>query len=258
MLRKLMKHELRATGRVIVPIILVLLCAALGARFSLTSFLDSKNNVLIVLGSLLAVAYSIAIAGLFIACLVLMAVRFYRNMMGDEGYLMFTLPVNVHQHIWSKLLTATIWVVLSGMAVILSASILVVGYAIDLGPMLREIKDVIVNILNMEELKLLVFALVSGLLTIMTGFMLMYAAMSIGCSFANNKLLCSFAAFFGLQFGGSFISGLLPSTETVAQFFHLSSSTETLIWIGIVHTGIRFGIFYLITTWFLRNRLNLE
>lgn len=38
-----------------------------------------------------------------------MVVRFRNNLMTDEGYLMFTLPVSVHQLLWSKLLVSMLW-----------------------------------------------------------------------------------------------------------------------------------------------------
>lgn len=258
MLRKLMKHELRATGRIMLPGMLILLCATLGARVSLMSFLDSRNNVLILLGSLLGLAYTMIIFGLFIVCMVLMVVRFYKNMMGDEGYLMFTLPANIHQHIWSKLLTSTIWMVLCGIAVILSAGILVVGYAFDFQAAFGEIKDMLLTVLQMDEIKLMMLTVLSSILGIMVGFMAVYASISIGCSFSNNKLLWSFLVFFGFQFVGSFIFGLLPSMDAVTYFFHLQGSVELLMWMSVAKQVVSFVVLYLITVFFLQKKLNLE
>ena len=39
--------------------------------------------------------------------------RFYKNMLGREGYLMFTLPVSVSKLIWSKLIVVMVWIILS-------------------------------------------------------------------------------------------------------------------------------------------------
>ena len=36
-------------------------------------------------------------------------VRYYRNLYGDEGYLMNTLPVTPAQHVWAKLICAFLW-----------------------------------------------------------------------------------------------------------------------------------------------------
>ena len=61
--------------------------------------------------------------------LVLMVYRFYKNLMTDEGYLMFTLPVSRSQLIWSKLMVALAWGVLSAVLAALAwmAEISVVG-----------------------------------------------------------------------------------------------------------------------------------
>ena len=42
-----------------------------------------------------------------------MVYRFYKNLMTDEGYLMFTLPVSRSQLIWSKLIVSMAWGILS-------------------------------------------------------------------------------------------------------------------------------------------------
>ena len=39
----------------------------------------------------------------------LLVERFYHNLLGNEGYLMFALPVSTSEHIIAKILTALIW-----------------------------------------------------------------------------------------------------------------------------------------------------
>ena len=53
MLRKLMKHEFRATGRVLLPLFGILLLAALAARFSVGFLLETDSWFLNLVGSLL-------------------------------------------------------------------------------------------------------------------------------------------------------------------------------------------------------------
>lgn len=61
MLRKLLKHEFRATARIMVPVYLVLLVTALGANFSTRGILETPYAVLNILGSLLVMAFVVAI-----------------------------------------------------------------------------------------------------------------------------------------------------------------------------------------------------
>ena len=120
MLTKLLKHEFRATARIMGPLYLVLLAVALGFNFS-ARLMDSGNFVLNMLAALVILAYVVAIIGVFVVAFILMLQRFYKNLLGDEGYIMFTLPASVHQHVWSKLIVSAVWFIATGVVVILSA-----------------------------------------------------------------------------------------------------------------------------------------
>ena len=50
-----------------------------------------------------------------VLCFVSTVQRFYKNLLGREGYLMHTLPVTETQLILSKLLTSMVWVLCSGL-----------------------------------------------------------------------------------------------------------------------------------------------
>lgn len=102
MLRKLLKHEFRATARIMVPVYLVLLVTALGANFSTRGILKTPYAVLNILGSLLVMAFVVAIMAVCVVSFLLMIQRFYKNLLRDEGYLMLTLPASVHQQVWSS------------------------------------------------------------------------------------------------------------------------------------------------------------
>ena len=95
MLTKLLKYEFRATARVMLPLYLILLATALGANLSTRGMGD--------LGTLLVLAFALAILAVFIMSVVIMAQRFRQNLLGDEGYLMNTLPVQSWQLVLSKL-----------------------------------------------------------------------------------------------------------------------------------------------------------
>src|SRR5699024_4932362 len=108
MLIKLMKHEFRATARIMGPLYLILLAVALGFNFS-ARLMDSSSFVLNMMAALIVMAYVIAVIAVFVVAFILMLQRFYKNLLGDEGYLMFTLPVSIHQHVWSKLIVSAVW-----------------------------------------------------------------------------------------------------------------------------------------------------
>ena len=120
MLRKLLKHEFRATARIMVPVYLVLLVTALGANFSTRGILETPYAVLNILGSLLVMAFVVAIMAVCVVSFLLMIQRFYKNLLRDEGYLMLTLPASIHQQVWSKLIVSSVWFIITGVVVMLS------------------------------------------------------------------------------------------------------------------------------------------
>ena len=111
MLAKLIKHEFKATARIFLPIlgtVLVLTGAAaltvkLGGILVLPGGTGWGGPVLGLASGLLCLLTFIAMMAMMTAAVVVTIQRFYKNLLGDEGYLMFTLPVTPAQHITAKL-----------------------------------------------------------------------------------------------------------------------------------------------------------
>lgn len=93
MLGKLIKHEFRATGRLMAPLFGAMLLLAVFVRVS--DLILSAADVPVffeALNSLLLIVYVLAILSVTVFSTVLMIKRFHQNFLTDEGYLMFTLP----------------------------------------------------------------------------------------------------------------------------------------------------------------------
>lgn len=130
MLSKLLRHEFRATGRIMLPVYALLLVSCGGCTlFGRLLGRYPESTVLSVVQTVFATLFGVTTFGMLLLTLVLMVYRFYKNLMTDEGYLMFTLPVSRSQLIWSKLLVALVWSVLSTVLAALAwmAEISVVG-----------------------------------------------------------------------------------------------------------------------------------
>ena len=265
MLRKLMKHEFRATGRVMGPLFGLLLIAALAARFSVGVLLESDARFLNLLGGLFVTAFAIAIAGVCVMSLVLMINRFRTNLLGDEGYIMFTLPASVHQQIWSKLIVSAVWFIAAGLAVAAASFILVAqqGFWEEIRRGFAEIFRHLTAYYAFNgtafllELLALIFV---GCCVLCLEF---YAAMAIGHSFANHKVLCSVLSFLGLQFVMQLLSGgILVGTNYDLLTVSLPSdgvlAMHSVMLTVIASTAVFGAVYYVITTMFLKKRLNLE
>ena len=265
MLRKLMKHEFRATGRVMGPLFGLLLIAAIAARFSVGVLLESDARFLNLLGGLFVTAFAIAIVGVCVMSLVLMINRFRTNLLGDEGYIMFTLPASVHQQIWSKLIVSAVWFIATGLAVVAAGFILVAqqGFWEEIRRGFAEIFRHLTAYYAFNgtaflfELLALIFV---GCCVLCLEF---YAAMAIGHSFAAHKVLYSVLSFLGLQFVMQLLSGgILVGTNYDFLVVALPSdgvlAMHSVMLTMIVSTAVFGAVYYVITTMFLKKRLNLE
>ena len=265
MLRKLMKHEFRATGRVMGPLFGLLLIAAIAARFSVGVLLESSARFLNLLGGLFTTAFVIAIVGVCVMSLVLMINRFRTNLLGDEGYIMFTLPASVHQQIWSKLIVSAVWFIAAGLAVAAASFILVAqqGFWEEIRRGFAEIFRHLTAYYAFNgtafllELLALIFV---GCCVLCLEF---YAAMAIGHSFATHKVLYSVLSFLGLQFVMQLLSGgILVGTNYDLLTVSLPSdgvlAMHSVMLTVIASTAVFGAVYYVITTMFLKKRLNLE
>ena len=275
MMRKLLKHEFRATARIMLPMYLVLLVTAVGSNLSGRGMLNDSHGLMNILAVLIVMAFGFAIAGAFVLAFVLMIQRFYKNLLQDEGYVMLTLPVSIHHHIWSKLIVSAVWFAATILAVILAA--MVVSY--DVG-FLKEFIDWFVNVIQGFRLLKISEALNGTVLLVelaaecflaMAAFSLQfYAALAAGHSRANHKMLWSTVLFFvfqfAIQFGGSALFLFLDRVHAFHYIFPRGLVVDVR-YPATIHAGmlmvigltVAYGaIFDAVTTFFLKRHLNLE
>lgn len=109
MLTKLLKYEFKATARVMVPLYALAAFLACVAQMTLWEFAVESGNAPHGVSLLFLVAAAAAMGAAIAVTVVLMIQRFRSNLLGNEGHVMLTLPVSVHQHILSKLIVAVLW-----------------------------------------------------------------------------------------------------------------------------------------------------
>ena len=274
MLRKLLKHEFRATGRIMLPLFLIVLGTAVGANLSVRVLMETSNKVLNILGGLLIAAFAVAIFGVCIMSMVVMVRRFYKNLLQDEGYVMMTLPVSVHQHIWSKLIVSAVWFALTlivvGLACLIMAADVEVIHQIaeGFGELLGELYRHLTAYYAINGTALAVEFLVMCFVGCCAMCLQFYASLAIGHSFSSHKMAWSVLWFFVTMFATQFLGGsgivlldeswlhnlLLGWTDNISGMAAMHLSMVCLI-LGEVLYG---AIFYFLTTYFLKRRLDLE
>lgn len=122
---KLLKYEWKACARTCLPLYGAIILVALINRLL---YSDAVSDLLFGIPAVvMSMLYAVIFAAVFVTTAVILVQRFYKSLLGDEGYLMFTLPVSVTQHIFSKAIIAIVMCFLSCVAAFLSVCLLTHG-----------------------------------------------------------------------------------------------------------------------------------
>lgn len=267
MLSKLLKYEFRATGRIMLPVYALLLVTAGGTSVT-GSLMDRypESTVLFIFQTLFMTLFTFTTFGVLLLTLVLMVYRFYKNLMTDEGYLMFTLPVSRSQLIWSKLIVSMVWGILSAVlaALMWTMELSVVGGENLFAGIFRGLRSLV------ESLSGNVTGCIVGLVVLLlaaelTSYLKFYAAISLGHSFSNHKILLSVVFYIGFGIAVQIILSALT-----AAGIHID--VDPNLWVeppaAMILSYVIWGIaawsllegaaYYVVTLLTLKKRLNLQ
>lgn len=266
MLKKLMKYEFKATGRTILPLYGGLLIFAILVRILYSNFAFSQNSFGKLAVGLSIFIYGFIMAAVFVATFFLIVQRFHKNLLGDEGYLMQTLPVSTSKNILSKLITSSVWSIVSCIIALLSILILVINGDI-INAFSNQLIPAIQSTVNQIGVMTYVFSLellIASILQLTLFVLKLYAAISIGHLFNSSKILLSIVAFIAL----STIEGFITSNFFIGfnYIFGASSfSPSNFIYdfncfflVSIAINLIYSTAYFFITNYILKNKLNLE
>lgn len=263
MLGKLLKYEFKATSRTFVPLYIALIFVAIINNLFIVSNIELSIGVIM----------TMIMFGLFVALgvltLVVLIQRFNKNLLGDEGYLMFTLPVKPYQLILSKLLITVFWTLISGIVSIITFIILMGGFNFTflkefftvLFTQMDTISSTIGTVIQDEVFRhalvmMITFCFV-GLFSYVGAVLEIYLALSIGQlpAFSKHRGITAFIAFFIinsiLQMIVLFIGGV--SLNMFAALSPILLCTLSLI--GSILVDV---ILFFIINYILSKHLNLE
>lgn len=127
MIRKLLKYDIKSSARYLLPLYMVFLAITI-INGVINPFEVLENvkgfNLQMIFSTIIIILYFIMAFGILIGTAIIMIQRYYKNLLGDEGYLSFTLPVKPWQHIVSKLINTVLWTIISILIVFVSALII--------------------------------------------------------------------------------------------------------------------------------------
>lgn len=226
MLGKLIKHEFRATGRIMLPLLgAVLVLSPIVGLIIRVFDREGFNDIIRFLGGTVVALFFVAVAAICVTSVVIMVRRFNSNLLQDEGYLMFTLPVSTHSLIWSKLIVSFVWFMVAAISsTVFIAIVALVCYAdSDFTGAIIFVNEFTKIVGGWNIAAYILEGLVCLFLLSCSVCLHFYAAMALGHSFANHKTLLSVCFFIALSIVMSWlmfvVSGLFGDgiLSTVSQ-----------------------------------------
>ena len=258
MLLKLLKYDFRSMWKQFAIIWPAALVIGLLNRFTVFGGDHWDTSPSGVVGVTTMMLLAAVLAAMGVVSLVFILQRFYKGLLGDEGYLMHTLPVRPWQLITSKLICAIVVVVISTAAAVLA---LVLMVPVDWGEFFRSgLMEDMVIIWNRVEpgdvLYLVEFCLVM-LAGLISGVLLLYLCMALGHLFQKHRVAMSVAAFVLLNI---VVTNLLSGINRVVMPYmpYLEGGGHAVCW-SAIGTEVLLGVLYFLgTNLILSKKLNLE
>lgn len=271
MLGKLLKYEMRSTSRLLGIIYLAVLALSLVLGISGRSFFqklfvasgssDSPANRIFFF--IMLAAYIILVIALAVITVVAIVKRFYDSMLTGEAYLMHTLPIPTWMHVACRTISGVIWDILGGVVIMLSlVLILVSGGAWK--PIMAEIAYLFESgFFASWDIKIGLWVAAS-LISSIRLILMFYVSMAVGGMSKKYKKPYSVLTFICIMIGieiFALVSGF--GTGVSLELFgddtwSLWTYTNTLMAKDLIMDSILMVVFFILTTFFLQKKLNLE
>lgn len=258
MLLKLMKYDLKSIFKTMVFYYIIVIGLAI---FSKLLWLIFDNTRFISIASLPTLLFYMSLVLCNMVTIVVSMIRYYKNMLSDEGYLTHTLPVKRNSILLSKLLSALV-------AEIVSLLVMLIGACIFSPRILLEIVDgILIMIQSLIEnyngtMYYILFLILLEIIMVSVCKVTQVAmCLSLGASHNKNKLVMAFVYYIAINFALQIIIGIMSSVLSIAL---LSISNPTIhVFYGILYIVIFLTLLYLVATYIvnlliLKKRLNLQ
>ena len=248
MMLKLLKYDFRAMWKSFSLIWGAALALALINRFTL--FRDLGDS-----GQFVTLAFIAVVMAMFVIAVSFVISRFSKGLLGNEGYLMHTLPVRSWQLVLSKLICgAATWIV-SGMVALASPILMTPMHfwrsiTLDIFRGFSKHPDVLALILE--------FCLVV-LSAIVLSIAVIYLAISIGHLFPRRRRLIGVVCFIGLYILLFHVYDWAFSSYVFRQLMDVTTSNvHGSMFTAVAAMLIPAAAFLAAVCWILDHKLNLE
>lgn len=275
MLGKLIKHEWRAFWKIPAFVSLFLAIFTVFGVIALNAKIwETENPVIQSLSVFVLMFYYIAIIVISFVSILYTALRFYKNMYSDEGYLMHTLPVTQKSLIFSKLIVSYAWTIIIGLVIICSVFTLLfalissTGMDVTFFDLISQMIDALSNSGFLEEFKelfgfgfvhFLILMLVFCILAPIYSILMIYTSISLGQLFKKHKVLGSILSYIGiyvvLQIIGSFVSAPVMFSSAELENF---TTFGPMLYFYLAEMIALSIVFFFVTEFIMKKKLNLD
>lgn len=275
MLGKLLKHEWKAVWKIPVLLIGILLAAAMMAGFTFhLPIWDSEWVGLPLSGVMMIITFYVAIIGVSLGITIYFAVRYYKNMFTDEGYLTNTLPVSSHQLLLSKVITMFSWDIISILAIAASVAIFM-GMIILAFMEPGDGKTIVDGFWELFDMSIwdspymqefegfCVSMIVMVLASAFSNTMTIVASVTIGQMVRRHRILGAFGAYFAIGTVMQIISTVILFPYMISTFDNVYVETPfplmTVMYLIISAVSVIIGVgLYFLSEYLIRKQLELE
>lgn len=278
MLGKLIKYDLKSMSRafipmwILAPVISLMLSLSIRGTIAwedspIANYMVSGTGMLTAVMVLLFMGVMI---GLFVMTILFVIQRFWKGLLKEEGYLMFTLPVEPWQLITAKGLSATLITCISVADGIFSCMILAVASTdeviLELISVWSYIKQDIARIGPMIWVLILLF-IVMIIVGLIKSIYQVYASMALGQLFEGHRIVGSCVSYIGISVVISVITSIVMMIVSRilpdSWLYYTINSSGTIFGITymillILVAALQVVVFHVITERILSTRLNLE
>ncbi len=289
MLGKLMKYEwknnLKIGGIMLLGIFAVTLIGCLVMRIPIVSEIfteDTEFDIQKVFWVMMSIAsmilYIFALVGVTYGLMIYLAIRFYKTMYTDEGYLTHTLPVTPNQIFLSKILVSGCTYLVIEIAVIVSVLALIFslfggiivqqGYSVwELFSMIfEELAVVFEEEMGFDLIRYIITVVVMGLIGPFLSITLLFGCITLGQLSKKHKVVMSILAYFGVMLINMIISMVVQLVTTLKYSYELMNNPYSEMTINMNSTYdlalimsfawaiVMYGVSYYI----LNKKMNLE
>lgn len=269
MLGKLLKHEFKSTYKTFLMLYAGVIILSLLNAFTLD--IETDNAFLVIVQALLMVGFVFGVLAVSVITVVLIVRRFYTHLLKDEGYLAHTIPVKPRNHVLAKWITGYVWMLVSGIVVIVSIMLLFIRTPY-LKTFFKGAKEVFKIMGQNGNLTWMLFeVLMVMLVSVAFQIILLYASLAVGQLFSAHRILGAFLAYIVFSFCNQMVSAISVmgfNLETSREYelvvdgvtgtFEMPAAYDAVMITSVVISGILIAVYFFITQYMLKNKLNLE